>query len=78
MEIDNDLPSCVQARFKSDTGEETGSPLDLPLNINKDQLTLICNSLLKEVWNVKKYNYIPMHFTEIINIKKKYSNCYEN
>ncbi|XP_046966323.1 notchless protein homolog 1 [Vanessa cardui] len=48
MDINNDLPSCVQARFKSDTGEETGSPLDLPLTINKDQLTLICNALLKE------------------------------
>lgn len=49
MDIDNDLPSCIQARFKSDTGEETGNPLDLPLNITKDQLSLICNALLKEV-----------------------------
>lgn len=49
MDIDNDLPSCVQARFKSETGEEVGSPLDLPLNVTKDQLALICNALLKEV-----------------------------
>lgn len=49
MDADNDLPICIQARFKSDTGEETGSPLDLPLNITKEQLTLICNALLKEV-----------------------------
>lgn len=49
MEVDNDLPTCVQARLKSDTGEETGSPLDLPLNITKDQLQLICNALLQEV-----------------------------
>lgn len=49
MDIDNDLPSCVQARFKSETGEELGSPLDLPLNVTKDQLALICNALLKEV-----------------------------
>ncbi|KAG7308539.1 Notchless protein 1 [Plutella xylostella] len=48
MEVENDLPTCVQARFKSDTGEETGSPLDLPLTITKDQLTLICNALLQE------------------------------
>ncbi|CAH2262853.1 notchless protein homolog 1 [Pararge aegeria] len=48
MDIDNDLPICVQARFKSETGEDTGSPLDLPLNITKEQLTLICNALLKE------------------------------
>lgn len=49
MEIDSDLPTCVQARLKSDTGEDTGSPLDLPLNITKDQLQLICNALLQEV-----------------------------
>lgn len=52
MEINNELPSCIQARFISETGEETGSPLDLPLNVTKDQLTLICNALLKEV-NIK-------------------------
>ncbi|CAB3220706.1 unnamed protein product [Arctia plantaginis] len=46
MEID--LPSCVQARLKSDAGEDTGSPLDLPLNITRDQLQLICNALLQE------------------------------
>lgn len=49
MEVD--LPSCVQARLKSDTGEETGSPLDLPLDITRDQLQLICNALLQEVSN---------------------------
>lgn len=49
MDIDSDLPSCVQAKFKSDTGEEIGSPLDLPLNVTKEQLTLICNALLQEV-----------------------------
>ncbi|XP_022813911.1 notchless protein homolog 1 [Spodoptera litura] len=46
MEVD--LPSFVQARLKSDTGEETGSPLDLPLNITRDQLQSICNKLLQE------------------------------
>lgn len=49
MDVDIDLPNTVQARFKSDTGEETGSPLDLPLNVTKDQLQLICNALLHEV-----------------------------
>ncbi|KAL4715433.1 hypothetical protein ACJJTC_015336 [Scirpophaga incertulas] len=46
--MDVDLPNTIQAKFKSDTGEELGSPLDLPLNINKDQLQLICNALLEE------------------------------
>lgn len=49
MEIDADLPTCIQAKFKSDSGEEIGSLLDLPLNITKDQLTLICNAFLQEV-----------------------------
>ncbi|XP_063536530.1 notchless protein homolog 1 [Cydia strobilella] len=48
MDVDSDLPSTVQAKFKSDTGEETGSPLDLPLKVTKDQLQLICNALLQE------------------------------
>lgn len=49
MDIESELPSSVQAKFKSDTGEEISSPLDLPLNVTKEQLTLICNALLKEV-----------------------------
>lgn len=59
MEIDSDLTNCVQARLKSDTGEDTGGPLDLLLNITKDQLQLICNALLQEVSkiNFKYYTY---------------------
>lgn len=49
MELNS--PFCVQAKFKSDTGEETGAPLELPLNITRDQLQLICNALLEEVNN---------------------------
>lgn len=47
MEVD--LPNTVQAKLKSDTGEETGGTLDLPINITKDQLQLVCNALLQEV-----------------------------
>lgn len=46
--MDIDIPNCVQAKLKSDTGEDTGNPLDLPLNITRDQLQLICNALLEE------------------------------
>lgn len=52
MEIESELPVCVQAKFKSDTGEDTGSPLELPLNITRDQLQLICNALLQEVYHI--------------------------
>lgn len=60
MEIDSDLPTCVQARLKSDTGEDTGGPLDLPLNITKDQLQLVCNALLQEVSKTTFKLYIPV------------------
>lgn len=46
MEIDI---STIQARFVSDTGEEAGPPLDLPIDVDKQQLELICNALLKNV-----------------------------
>ncbi|XP_011187830.2 protein Notchless [Zeugodacus cucurbitae] len=37
----------VQARLVSDTGEEAGPPIDLPLTVTVEQLGLICNALLK-------------------------------
>lgn len=48
MEIDI---STIQARFVSDTGEEAGPPLDLPIDVDVQQLELICNALLKNVRN---------------------------
>jgi ribosome assembly protein 4 len=39
----------LQARFVSDTGEEAGPPIDLPVNVDVLQLGLICNALLKNV-----------------------------
>lgn len=47
--MDVDLPSSIQAKLKSDTGEEAGGTLDIPLTVTKDQLQLICNALLEEV-----------------------------
>lgn len=46
--MDVDLPSSIQAKLKSDTGEEAGGTLDIPLTVTKDQLQLICNALLEE------------------------------
>lgn len=39
----------IQAKLVSDTGEELGEPLDLPINISTKELELICNALLKNV-----------------------------
>jgi ribosome assembly protein 4 len=51
MEIDdNELKThTIQARFVTDTGEEAGPPIDLPITVDVQQLELICNALLKNV-----------------------------
>jgi NLE (NUC135) domain len=49
MEIEELKTHTIQARFVSDTGEEAGPPIDLPVNVDLQQLELICNALLKNV-----------------------------
>lgn len=53
MEINDIEPRntlhTIQARLVSETGEEAGPPIDLPINVNVTQLGLICNALLKNV-----------------------------
>jgi hypothetical protein len=39
----------VLSRLKSETGDEIGSVLDLPVDVTVDKLQLICNALLKQV-----------------------------
>uniref|UniRef100_A0A1B6GE01 NLE domain-containing protein n=1 Tax=Cuerna arida TaxID=1464854 RepID=A0A1B6GE01_9HEMI len=46
MEIEQERR--VLARLKSETGDVTGNLLDLPLYVNVEHLTLICNSLLQQ------------------------------
>lgn len=55
MDEDCDNPVTVQARFKSDSGESIGNPFDLPVNITRDQLQLICNALLEQVSAVQSH-----------------------
>lgn len=65
MEIDEgELKThTIQARFVSDAGEEVGPPIDLPIEIDKEQLELICNALLK---NVSKSKIIERHVYNVI------------
>lgn len=42
-------PQTVQARLVSETGEEAGPPIDLPVGVTVAQLGLICNALLENV-----------------------------
>lgn len=59
MEIDeNELKThTIQARFVSDTGEEAGPPIDLPIGVDVEQLALICNALLKNVRKINLFLY---------------------
>lgn len=53
MEVDEEEvqlgPHTVQARLVSETGEEAGPPIDLPVGVTIAQLGLICNALLQNV-----------------------------
>ena len=44
-----ELGKRILAQFKSETGELTGSPFDLPVNISTHNLQLVCNALLQKV-----------------------------
>lgn len=62
MEIDDIEPKIlthtIQARLISETGEEAGPPIDLPINVNVTQLATICNAFLKNVSTLKFYHYL--------------------
>ena len=52
MEVDTtpepeETTHTVQARLVSETGEETGPAIDLPVSVTVQQLGLICNALLQ-------------------------------
>jgi ribosome assembly protein 4 len=55
MDTDEIQTHTIQARFVSDTGEEAGPPIDLPVNVDLQQLELICNAILKNVSFVVKF-----------------------
>lgn len=59
----------IQARFVSDTGEEAGAPLDLPISIDTNQLELICNALLQNV-SVKKLLTFKHLRVNVFNFRK--------
>lgn len=56
MEVDDEIQThTIQARFVSDSGEEAGPPIDLPVTVDVQQLELICNAILKNVSSPTKH-----------------------
>lgn len=39
----------IQCIFKSESGETEGSPFELPVDITRDKLQLICDAVIKNV-----------------------------
>jgi len=64
-------PVRVLSRFKSETGEEMSSLLDLPLDVTVDKLQLICNALLKQV-RLKCINRLPSAVLHIGSMYRYY------
>ena len=50
MEVDEEvLDRRVLCQFKSETGDSTGEPFDLPIDVTPDQLQALLNALLQDV-----------------------------
>lgn len=69
MEVDELQTHTIQARFVSDSGEEAGPPIDLPISVDVQQLELICNAILKNVSWLQ--NIVFLHFlNNFLNFRK--------
>lgn len=59
----------VIAQFKTEDGESTGPPLQIPLNASSSQLETLINHLLKNVWFARVDAHTRTPFTYATSLR---------
>lgn len=56
----------VFAQFKNEDGALVGTPFDLPLDVTRESLALLCNAVLKNVRRAYLYTFFMHKFIYVM------------